>query len=76
MRRIAASTTVLLATAGTLLTGAGAAQADVWHFVAHYGTNWTACNDRGSSDVRNGYAGRYDCRTVSTFPAKYDLWES
>jgi hypothetical protein len=76
MRRIAAAATIVLATAVTLLTGAGAAQADVWHFVAHYGTIWTPCNDRDSSDVRNGYAGRYDCRTVSTFPAQHDLGES
>jgi hypothetical protein len=76
MRRLAAAVTVVLATAAALLTGAGAAQADVWHFVAHYGTNWTACNDRGSSDVRKGWAGAYDCRTVATFPARYDLWEA
>lgn len=54
----------------------GAGPDDIWHFVAHYGTDWYGCQDRGQSDVRKGWAGAYDCRTVSTFPARYDLWEA
>jgi hypothetical protein len=75
MRRTATATAISIAALGTLLLGSGVAHADVWHFVAHYGVNGSACVARGQDDVRKGWADRYDCRTVSTFPARYDLWE-
>ncbi|MGZ0148930.1 hypothetical protein ACXJJ3_17780 [Kribbella sp. WER1] len=75
MRRVvtlAIATTALAAFAGPLQ-----ANADAWHYVRSYGHNWTACNNAGSADVRNGYAGSYDCRNVGpvSYP-NFDLWEA
>ncbi len=53
------------------------AKADVWHFVAHYGHNFSACDAKGKADVRNGWAGAYDCRNVGpVLWPNFDLWEA
>ncbi|MEJ3658867.1 hypothetical protein WEH80_38520 [Actinomycetes bacterium KLBMP 9759] len=68
--------TILGVAAAITTAGATNANADSWHFVKDYGTSWTGCHDHGQRDVRAGYAGAYDCRTVGTAPARYHLWEA